>query len=115
MSPRPSQISDATVLVGGLGLGSRLVSTLGPYTGQSFPLSHAPMTLGRAPDCDISLAADTSVSRSHARIVYESSRHVLSDDGSSNGTSVNGAHLSAPHLLNSGDIIQMGETALRYE
>lgn len=108
--PEPSP-----VLAPSGGLGTRLTCLAGPYAGQSFPLSHAPTTLGRAADRDIALPADTSVSRAHARIIYQNGRHAAADDGSSNGTLVNGTRLSAPHILSAGDTVQMGDTVLRYE
>lgn len=108
--PEPSP-----VLAPSGGLGTRLTCLAGPYAGQSFPLSHAPTTLGRSADRDIALPADTSVSRAHARIIYQNGRHAAADDGSSNGTLVNGARLSALHILSAGDTIQMGDTVLRYE
>ena len=109
--------SEATVLSGtGFGgVGTRLVAVQGPYAGQSFPLSHAPVVIGRAPERDIPLPADTSVSRSHARITYADGRHFIADDGSSNGTFVNGGRVSEPRLLSSGDTIQLADTAFRYE
>ncbi len=116
-APAPSSAGEATVLTGpGFGgLGSRLVAVSGPYTGQSFPLSHVPMAIGRAAERDIPLPADTSVSRSHARITYADGRHFIADDGSSNGTFVNGGRVSDPRLLSSGDTIQLADTAFRYE
>ena len=110
-------VSDVTVLSVGPagGLGSRLVCVAGPYLGQSFPLSHAPVRIGRAPERDVALPADTSVSRSHARIAYENGRHTVSDDGSSNGTFVNGARVGDARPLNAGDTLQIGDTAFRYE
>ncbi len=97
------------------GVGTRLVAVQGPYTGQSFPLSHAPVVIGRAAERDIALPADTSVSRSHARITYADGRHFIADDGSSNGTFVNGQRVSDPRLLSSGDTIQLADTTFRYE
>lgn len=108
---------ETTVLAGpGFGgLGTRLVAIQGPYQGQSFPLSHAPATIGRAAEREIALPADTSVSRSHARITYTEGRHFIADAGSSNGTFVNGGRVSDPRLLSSGDTIQLADTAFRYE
>ena len=108
---------EATVLSGpGFGgLGTRLVAVAGPYAGQSFPLSHSAATIGRAPERDIPLPADSSVSRSHARITYTDGRHYLADDGSSNGTFVNGGRVSEPRLLSSGDTVSLAETVFRYE
>ena len=107
----------ATVLTGtGFGgLGTRLVTIQGPYSGQSFPLSHTAIAIGRATERDIALPADTSVSRSHARITYTEGRHFIADDGSSNGTFVNGGRVADPRLLSSGDTIQLAETVFRYE
>lgn len=96
-------------------IGTRLTATAGPYAGQSFQLTHQPVTLGRSSEREIALPADTSVSRSHARIDYENGRHILADDGSSNGTLVNGIRLSEPRLLRVGDTIKIGETTFHYE
>lgn len=116
-APAPSFPGEATVLSGpGFGgLGTRLVAVQGPYMGQSFPLSHAAVSIGRAAERDIPLPADTSVSRSHARVTYSDGRHFIADDGSSNGTFVNGGRVSDPRLLSSGDTIQLADTAFRYE
>jgi pSer/pThr/pTyr-binding forkhead associated (FHA) protein len=105
-----------TVMTTGAGgLGSRLVCTLGSYAGQSFPLSHTTLSLGRSSECDIPLTADTLISRRQAEILYQEGRHILHDLGSANGTYVNGARLSADHPLSAGDLIQMGDSTLRYE
>jgi len=114
-------VSDATVLSPGMsgagmgGAGTRLICVQGPYAGQSFPLSHAPATIGRAPEQTIPLPADTSISRLHARITYAEGRHLLADGGSSNGTFVNGSRVADARPLSSGDTIVLGDTALRYE
>ena len=112
-----SSRSEATIqsLPGFGGVGTRLVAVQGPYTGQSFPLSHNPAVIGRAQERDIPLPADTSVSRSHARITYTDGRHFISDEGSSNGTFVNGGRISEARLLSSGDTITLADTAFRYE
>ena len=88
---------------------------MGPYAGQSFPLGHAALTLGRATDCGIALTADTSISRRQAEITYGAGRHSLRDLGSANGTVINGQRLADPHLLAVGDVIQIGDTVLRYD
>ncbi|MBV9851214.1 MAG: FHA domain-containing protein [Armatimonadetes bacterium] len=109
---------EATVVMGrdgAGGLGTRLVGTAGPYAGQSFPLSHETLTLGRATDCGIALPADTLVSRRQAEISYTDGRHRLRDLGSSNGTWVNGQRLTGPHPLAVGDLIQIGDTVFRYD
>lgn len=114
-APATMPVSDTTVLSGSAGLGSRLICLQGPYAGQSFPLSHSPATVGRAPDRTIALPADTSISRAHARITYADGRHFVADDGSSNGTFVNGSRVSEARALSSGDTIQIADTIFRYE
>lgn len=116
-APAPNNAGEATVLSGpGFGgLGTRLVAVQGPYAGQSFPLSHAAVSIGRAVEREIALPADTSVSRSHARVTYAEGRHLIADDGSSNGTYVNGGRVSDPRVLSSGDTVQLADTAFRYE
>lgn len=96
-------------------VGTRLICLSGPYTGQSFPLSHAPTAIGRVSTATISLPADLSLSRTHAEITYVGGRHLLSDSGSVNGTAVNNEPLTEPLPLVPGDVIVLGDTTLRYE
>ena len=97
-------------------IGTRLVCITGPYRGQAFPLSNTATTVGRSMENTISLPADSSVSRTHARIVYEGNRHSISDAKSSHGTEVNAESIgSETRALYPGDIIGLGETLLRYE
>lgn len=96
-------------------IGTRLACIGGPYLGQSFPLSHETSLIGRSLDHAIALPADTSVSRVHARIVYEGGRHYISDFGSQNGLLVNDDLVTEPRRLQPADVIQVGATRLRYE
>lgn len=70
--------------------------------------------LGRASAADVSLP-HPSVSRRHARIAPMAGAHVLTDLGSTSGTTVNGAKLAGEHVLRDGDVIGLGEVELRYE
>ncbi len=92
----------------------RLVGVEGPYTGQGFLLTSPNIVVGREPDKDISLAADSTISRNHARIVNENGDFVVYDNGSANGTFVNGRSV-AMQLLAPGDIVQFGNSKFRYE
>lgn len=108
MPARPAALGAGTI-------GTRLVCIAGPYRGQAFPVTSGQTTIGRAMDHTISLPADSSVSRLHARIVYENGRHSLADAGSSHGTELNGEVIMEPRVLRTSDVIGLGETMLRYE
>ena len=70
------------------------------------------ITIGRNPNNTLVLNVPT-VSAHHAEIVRVSGRHELKDLGSTNGTFVNGAR-TVRHLLNSGDVIQIGPYRFAY-
>ena len=72
------------------------------------PVLHA----GRSPSADIVLDHVT-VSRRHAVFSTESEGIVLLDDRSRNGVLVNGERVGRA-LLRDGDLIQLGEVAMRY-
>lgn len=95
-------------------LGTQLTGIAGLYASHTFPLVGGTITIGRDPECNVSLANDPTVSRIHARIVLEDAGHTLYDEGSSNGTYVNGV-LMRSCLLAPGDILQCGGSQLRYE
>ena len=93
----------------------QLVGAEGPYAGQVFALAAANSTVGRETTCDIVLSADTTISRTHARLINEGGSFVVYDNGSSNGTFVNGMRLSSPVALAPGDIVQFGGSKFRFE
>ena len=72
-----------------------------------------PITVGRAPDCDLVLA-DPTVSKRHLELRRQGPNVVLTDLGSTNGTRVNGAGIRERPLVD-GDEIRLGATVLRYE
>jgi adenylate cyclase len=87
----------------------RLIS---PDGTQSFDLKlHAPLIVGRAPTCDLSVA-DPTISRRHAELVVDEDQVTLRDLGSSNGTFVNG-HKVAAATLEVDDLIAFGKVAFR--
>ena len=97
------------------GTGPRLVGTSGPTAGQVFQLSPVgPTTVGREPGQTIQLAMDTTVSRRHARIENEGGAFVVYDEGSSNGTTVNGMRISRQQL-SPGDTVSFGTSAFRFD
>lgn len=94
--------------------GPRLVAVAGPYAGQVFPVPAAGGSIGREPAREIALAADGTVSRRHASISPEAGTLVLRDEGSSNGTFVNGQRIQE-HALRPGDEIRIGASLFRFE
>jgi hypothetical protein len=71
------------------------------------------LVLGRHRGCEVVLA-DPTVSRRHARLVYDADRWTLQDLGSRNGTLVNGRRIDVCPL-NPGDRVQLGAQRLRID
>ena len=82
--------------------------------GQKRGLDARTLTIGRGQDNDVPLDDDFASAR-HARIEPRRDGVWVTDDGSTNGTFVNGARLSKPRKLKPGDVIRIGNTDLRYE
>jgi hypothetical protein len=95
----PSSDADERALV--------LVQTAGHQLGRRYPLGKHTMILGRDPACDVPIE-DRRVSRQHARIEPEDDGSLLLvDNGSSNGTFLNGEPIDQEHL-DLGDRIGLG-------
>jgi len=92
----------------------RLVGMEGPYTGQIIVLTAAVATVGREPDKNVALAADSTISRSHARISNENGVFIVYDNNSANGTFVNGMRIAMQPLA-PGDTVQFGSSKFRFE
>ena len=69
-------------------------------------INHTPVTIGRAPECEVRLDARW-VSRQHAYIRTEGKQYVLEDAGSKNGVFLNGQRVTSPCTLEDGDRIQV--------
>ncbi len=93
---------------GGAGAGSVVLPN-----GQRHVLGTTPVVIGRTPECGIVLA-DPNVSRRHAEIRPSGTGFVVEDNGSTNGTKVNGMPVSV-HRLNDGDEITIGTARIRFE
>jgi predicted component of type VI protein secretion system len=83
---------------------------------REFALDGSELAIGRAPNCQIVLADDQLASRRHAVLRFDGEGYTIADQGSSNGTYVNGAEIkgSTPVRLNEGDRITVGEHELLY-
>ena len=79
----------------------------GPLQGRNLPISGAP-SIGRAEDCDLTLAGYQRVSRQHARLKWDGQTLSVSDSQSTNGLLVNGCKVAAA-TLRDGDQIQLGD------
>ena len=97
-----------------LGRQSWLRIEQGCLAGCEVLLSRPLVTLGRGDRCDVGLNGDQGAEPLHARLEQHGKRYLLLDAGSRGGTFVNGQRLDGPHILRPGDLIQVGETALRF-
>ena len=91
----------------------RLVGTQGAYSGHIFELTAPAMVVGRESG-DIVLSNDSTISRKHVTISESGGVYTVRDEGSSNGTFVNGARITE-QKLNPGDEVQLGGTRFRFE
>jgi hypothetical protein len=82
-----------------------LVAQEGPLSDQRWPLERT-VVLGRDSTCDI-VIPDRQVSRYHARVTPTKEGMILEDLGSKNGTHCNGNALTAPLVLQDGDMVQI--------
>ena len=71
--------------------------------------------VGRGGENGIRLDGDDFVSNHHALLEPRLDGLWVSDTGSTNGTFVNGARVTARRLLHDGDVIRVGQTDLRVE
>ncbi len=88
-------------------------SHAGRFLGE-FDLQEGALSIGRAPDCDITLD-DETVSGRHAVITVRPSAYLeglldvlVEDQGSSNGTFVNSKRLSKRHMLKHDETVHVG-------
>ena len=93
----------------GPGMGSLVLPS-----GQRVDLGTATVTVGRLPECTISIN-DSNISRNHAEIRVGQTAFIVYDLGSTNGTMVNGIKIVGEHRLRDGDIISFGSTHVRFE
>src|ERR1041385_7492684 len=82
-----------------------LVAQEGPLKGQRWQLSQT-IVLGREASCDV-VVSDRQISRFHARITPTPEGMILEDLGSKNGTHLNGMPLTAPVVLQDGDLVSV--------
>ncbi|MEA2169517.1 MAG: hypothetical protein QOF76_2817 [Solirubrobacteraceae bacterium] len=91
----------------------RLEVVSGPAAGQAFAVEQS-LAIGRLADAPGHFNDDEELSRQHAEIARRpDGTYWIQDLGSTNGTSVNGARISAPTPLKTGDTIEAGLSGVR--
>ena len=88
-----------------------LVVTDGQMAGTSLPLGRQGVLIGRGPECTLVLDDEFASSR-HARIFPRAEGWFVEDQGSRNGTSVNGVKITGAVPVESGAVIRIGRTTL---
>jgi hypothetical protein len=86
----------------------------GKEPGRVYEVRKEALSIGRSRESDIFLE-DLAVSRLHASIISQGNGNfALRDEGSANGTKVNGQQVNKyqPYPLQDGDKIQLGQTVL---
>lgn len=89
----------------------RLTIVQGVGRGQGFSFAGPSVTIGRGAGNDLVLV-DPGVSRAHATLGRQAHAWNLADNGSANGTELNGALLHGPAALRTGDRIAVGAVVL---
>ena len=93
---------------GGVGAGSLVFPN-----GDRYVLGSAVVSVGRLPECDITVN-DSNVSRRHAEIHPQGDGFALVDLGSTNGSQINGSKVSQRQLVE-GDELSFGNTRMIFE
>lgn len=95
---------------------SAMVGLAGPYSGQRFELHEGATAIGRS-EGQITLPNDTQVSRRHCTISISGGQATVTDDGSTNGTFLNGQRCQPgmAQPLWAGDTLRLGQGEYRLE
>ncbi|MFM7321979.1 MAG: FHA domain-containing protein, partial [Armatimonadota bacterium] len=112
-APLPTAGVRTAMGAGAPGVAGRLTAVSGPHAGAVFPVSGT-VEIGRDVGVAVSLPADRKASRRHATLTPSGDGWELVDNGSTNGTFVNGQRIQRLRLA-PGDTLLVGETALRLD
>lgn len=82
--------------------------------GRCFALAEHSQDIGRGAHAQLRLR-DRSMSRAHARVRRQGEGFWVEDLGSPNGLYLNGHRLRGEALLSDGDVLELGQTLLRYQ
>jgi pSer/pThr/pTyr-binding forkhead associated (FHA) protein len=111
----PAQVAQARAEAGLVP--GRLVVTRSQVVpvGAAFEAGPVPTTVGRSDDNVVVLDGDDYASGRHARVESGLDGTWVIDLGSTNGTYVNGERIQGRTRLHEGDLLQVGDTELRFE
>jgi len=98
---KPTRPEDACIIV-----------IYGPELGKRLQLGTAPFEIGRSAKSDLFIDQE-SVSRHHARIVFDGRQYWLQDQRSTNGTFVNDVAVTEKELRD-GDQVRIGRSILKF-
>jgi hypothetical protein len=84
------------------------------YGGRRTRIGAGGATIGRSRQCEVVLD-DPNVSRQHAEIKPRGGSWVLTDLGSTNGSTLNGRRIVGPEVLKPGDEIELGTSVVTFE
>ena len=90
----------------------RIICVSTEYAGTAFSLQNAEVIIGRVEDNDI-VIEHRSVSRNHAKILFDGQVHKIIDLDSANGILVNGEEYAITDLRH-GDLIELGHVNFRF-
>lgn len=82
----------------------------GPASDREF--REGPVTFGRGTDADV-VVIDHSMSRQHARIVFDAGEWLVEDLGARNGTYLNGERIANRRRIGPNDVLKLGATLVR--
>ena len=99
-----------TRITPGRGSARKVLLVLEDGSGRTFSLARGSNLIGRGQDAAFRLP-DTGVSRQHADIHFDGQEAVLTDLGSTNGTTVNGGPIQDWQLAD-GDLIRVGHSEI---
>jgi diguanylate cyclase (GGDEF)-like protein len=84
----------------------------GPELGKRAALGHGSFEIGRSSKSDLPIDQE-SISRHHAKIIFDGTNHTIEDLSSTNGTFVNDQKIERA-TLRDGDQVKLGRSILKY-
>lgn len=85
----------------------KLILAKGKPKGKEIAIDQQPSVIGRDPQCEVVIGSG-KVSRKHCRIEIEGDKAFVVDEGSRNGTFVNGQKVEGRRALKAGDKVVVG-------